>query len=110
MDGAMTPDMMDPNKVLKRRPSMQQTKRRINAGDGMAAKKRPRKGSRADDGDYDNYIDTVMHQLKNLPPIPTVEPKLSHCFNACPLFGSGDLPKMFGKEMDMHQGSLEGAY
>ena len=52
MEGALTPDMMDPNKVLKRRPSMQQTKRRVNAADGLAAKKRPRKGSRADDGDY----------------------------------------------------------
>jgi histone-lysine N-methyltransferase MLL3 len=113
MDGPGTPDlgfMNDPNKLVKRRPSAQQKRRQSAGGKDASAKKRSRKGSRVDDGDYDNYIDTVMHQLKNLPPIPTVEPKLSHCFNACPLFGSGDLPKMFGKEMDMHQGSLEGAY
>jgi len=115
MDGPNTPDlgyMNDPKGLVKRRPSAQQQKRRQSAGgkDGASGKKRSRKGSRVDDGDYDNYIDTVMHQLKNLPPIPTVEPKLLHCFNACPLYGSGDLPKMFGKEMDMHQGVLEGKY
>ena len=110
MDGAMTPDMMDPNKVLKRRPSVQQTKRRINAGDGMAAKKRPRKGSRADDGDYDNYIDSVMHQLKNLPPMSTVEPKLSHSFNACSIYGTGEVPKLMSKDINMQAGSLDGKF
>merc|ERR1719237_2007918 len=69
MDGSITPD---PANQLKRRPSQPQAgqKRRISANDGVGAKKRPRKGSRVDDGDYDNYIDTVMHQLKNLPPMP----------------------------------------
>merc|ERR1712020_354195 len=110
MDGAMTPDMMDPNKVLKRRPSMQQTKRRINAGEGMAAKKRPRKGSRADDGDYDNYIDSVMHQLKNLPPMSTVEPKLSHSFNACSIYGTGEVPKLMSKELNLQKGGIDGKF
>ena len=110
MEGAITPDMMDPNKVLKRRPSMQQTKRRINAGDGMAAKKRPRKGSRADDGDYDNYIDSVMHQLKNLPPMSTVEPKLSHSFNACSIYGTGEVPKLMSKDINMQAGALDGKF
>merc|ERR1719471_2260672 len=98
MDGAITPDMMDPNKVLKRRPSMQQQKRR------------PRKGSRADDGDYDNYIDSVMHQLKNLPPMSTVEPKLSHSFNACSIYGTGEVPKLMSKEIDLTKGTLDGKY
>merc|ERR1719189_2779045 len=110
MEGAITPDMMDPNKVLKRRPSMQQTKRRINAADGMAAKKRPRKGSRADDGDYDNYIDSVMHQLKNLPPMSTVEPKLSHSFNACSIYGTGEVPKLMSKDINMQAGALDGKF
>ena len=110
-DGSVTPDMMDPNKVgLKRRPSVPQQKRRISANDGLGAKKRPRKGSRVDDGDYDNYIDTVMHQLKNLPPMSTVEPKLSHSFNACPLYGTGEVPKLMSKDIDMNRGSLEGKF
>lgn len=110
MDGAVTPDMMDPNKVLKRRTSVQQQKRRISANDGLGAKKRPRKGSRVDDGDYDNYIDTVMHQLKNLPPMSTVEPKLSHSFNACPVYGTGEVPKLMSKDIDIQKGSLEGKF
>merc|ERR1712130_725431 len=102
---------MDPNKVLKRRTSNQQPKRRgINVNDGLGAKKRPRKGSRVDDGDYDNYIDTVMHQLKNLPPMSTVEPKLSHSFNACPVYGTGEVPKLMSKDIDIQKGSLEGKF
>merc|ERR1719319_1707051 len=112
MDGSITPDMNDPNKALKRRPSAQMPgqKRRISANDVVGAKKRPRKGSRVDDGDYDNYIDTVMHQLKNLPPMSTVEPKLSHSFNACGVYGIGDVPKLMSKDIDIHSGPLEGKF
>ena len=112
MDGALTPDMMDPNKVLKRRTSNQQPKRRggLAINDGMVAKKRPRKGSRADDGDYDNYIDSVMHQLKNLPPMSTVEPKLSHSFNACSIYGTGEVPKLMSKELNLQKGTLDGKF
>ena len=111
MDGAITPDMMDPNKVLKRRTSNQQPKRRgININEGMVAKKRPRKGSRADDGDYDNYIDSVMHQLKNLPPMSTVEPKLSHSFNACSIYGTGEVPKLMSKELNLQKGLVDGKF
>merc|ERR1719350_912682 len=108
MDGSITPD---PSKV-NRRPSQPQAgqKRRISANDVVGAKKRPRKGSRVDDGDYDNYIDTVMHQLKNLPPMSTVEPKLSHSFNACPVYGTGEVPKLMSKDIDIQKGSLEGKF
>ena len=104
MDGSVTPDP-------KRRPPLPAgQKRRISANDGVGAKKRPRKGSRVEDGDYDNYIDTVMHQLKNLPPMSTVEPKLSHCFNACGVYGIGDVPKLMSKDIDIHKGPLEGKF
>merc|ERR1711915_971032 len=92
------------------RTSAQQQKRRISANDGIGAKKRPRKGSRVDDGDYDNYIDTVMHQLKNLPPMSTVEPKLSHSFNACPVYGTGEVPKLMSKDIDIQKGNLDGKF
>jgi len=110
MDGAVTPDML--NDKNKRRPSVQQQKRRISIQDGPAMKKgpRPRKGSRLDDGDYDNYIDTVMTQLKNLPPIPTVEPRLSHCFNACSAYGTGDIAKVLSKENEVQKCVLEGVF
>ena len=109
MDGSLTPEMLD-NK-LKRRPSVQQQKRRISIQDGPQLKKqRPRKGSRLDEGDYDNYIDTVMHQLKNLPPIPTVEPRLSHCFNACSAYGTGDIAKVLSKENEAQKCTLDGTF
>ncbi len=109
---------------MKRRPSAQQQKRRISVqdapcgstvpppGGGPPAKKpaKPRKGSRLDEGDYDNYIDSVMHQMKNLPPIPTVEPKLSHCFNACSAFGTGDIAKVLSKENEEQKCTLEGSF
>ena len=108
---------------MKRRPSAQQQKRRISVqdsgasgngvpGNGPPAKKpaKPRKGSRLDEGDYDNYIDSVMHQMKNLPPIPTVEPKLSHCFNACSAFGTGDIAKVLSKENEEQKCTLEGSF
>merc|ERR1719264_1273959 len=111
MDGSITPDLNDPNK-LKRRPSQPQAgqKRRISANDGVGAKKRPRKGSRVDDGDYDNYIDSVMHQLKNLPPMSTVEPKLSHSFNACSIYGTGEVPKLMSKELNLQKGGVDGKF
>merc|ERR1712173_300937 len=54
--------------------------------------------------------DTVMHQLKNLPIMSTVEPKLSHCFNACGVYGIGDVPKLMSKDIDIHKGPLEGKF
>ena len=113
MDGSSTPDIMDPAKVLKRRPGNQQPKRRgmgAMTDNMIAAKKRARKGSRAEDGDYDNYIDGVMHHLKNLPPMSTVEPKLSHSFNACSLYGHGEVPKLMSKEINMQKGTLDGKF
>ena len=113
MDGSITPDMMDP-KALKRRQSNQQNKRRgmnsVSENMMNAAKKRARKGSRAEDGDYENYIDGVMHHLKNLPPMSTVEPKLSHSFNACSIYGTGEVPKLMSKEIDLTKGTLDGKY
>jgi len=112
MDGSITPDMMDPNKVHKRRTSNQQPKRRggMAINEGLMAKKRPRKGSRAEDGDYDNYIDSVMHQLKNLPPMSTVDPKLAHSFNACSIYGTGEVPKLMSKEINLLKGALDGKF
>jgi len=104
-----------PQKVIKRRPSAQQQKRRQSAGGkdlgGPQAKKRARKGSKVDgESDYDSYMDNVMVQLKNLPPLITVEPKLSHYYNACPIYGSGDLPKMLSSQFNTTTGLLEGSY
>lgn len=114
-----------PQKVVKRRPSAQQKRRQSQSGmmmpgppgpipskdiGGPMAKKRPRKGSRVDDSDYDSYLDSVMSQLKNLPPVSTVEPRLHHFYNACPVFGCGEMPKTFGYDLDTKFGNLEGVY
>ena len=114
-----------PQKVVKRRPSQQQKRRQSQTGPGgmimvppggkdplggPLAKKRARKGSRVDDSDYDSYLDSLMAQLKNLPPLNTVEPKLHHFYNACPLIGCGEMPKTFGYDLDTKMGGLEGQY
>ena len=129
--GSITPDLTDKaGGHHKRRPSVQQQqKRRISAQDSSPGKnKRPRKGSQLQDGaggsngggggavgsssggDYDNYIDSVVHQLKSLPPLPTVEPRLSHCFNACSVYGTGDIAKVLSKENEAQRCLLEGRY
>merc|ERR1712032_871747 len=38
------------------------------------------------------------------------EPKLSHCFNACGVYGIGDVPKLMSKDIDIHKGPLEGKF
>ena len=74
---------------------------------GGQAKKRPRKGSRVDDGnDYDSTMESIAQQLKSFPPVQTLEPKLGHYYNACPILGGGDVPK-FGLETDPVLGELE---
>ena len=80
--------------------------------DGPLGKKRARKGSRVDENnsDYDSYLDSVMSQLKNLPPVATVEPRLHHFYNACPMIGCGEMPKTFGYDLDTKFGGLEGGY
>ena len=79
---------------------------------GPLGKKRARKGSRVEDNvsDYDSYLDSVMSQLKNLPPVATVEPRLHHFYNACPMVGCGEMPKTFGYDLDTKFGGLEGCY
>merc|ERR1712226_906112 len=48
--------------------------------------------------------------MGNLPPMSTVEPKLSHCFNACGVYGIGEVPKLMSKDIDIHKGPLEGKF
>ena len=79
-------------------------------GGGPSAKKRARKGSRVDESDYEGCLDNLMAQLKNLPPVATMEPRLHHFYNACPAFGHGDMPKNFGYDMNLLTGTLEGTY
>ena len=111
-------------KVVKRRPSQQKRRQSqtqgIISGVGVAAKldggpaakkQRPRKGSKIDDSDYDSFIDTVMGQLKNLPPVTTVEPKMGHYYNACPIFGEGDILKSCKTDShNLRTGCLNGQY
>merc|ERR1719479_319391 len=100
-------------KVVKRRPSQQKRRQSQSQGGpsglgvlskadgGPAAKKqRARKGSKVDESDYDSFIETVMNHLKNLPPVTTVEPKMGNYYNACPIFGAGDMPKPFKVDFD----------
>ena len=122
MQEGFFPNGEPPQKVVKRRPS-QQKRRQSQSGmmmpappgmppdmNGPLAKKRARKGSRVDENDYDSYLDSVMSQLKNLPPVTTVEPRLHHFYNACPLYGCGEMPKTFGYDLDTKFGGLEGTY
>ena len=104
-----------PQKVVKRRPS--QNKRRQSQPGGKEGpsikKQRARKGSKLDDNDYDSYLDNVMSQLKNLPNVSTVEPRIRNYYSACPVFGTGDLGKLFEEDYDgqvAKHGALKGSF
>ncbi len=129
--GASTPDGFFPNgeppqKMVKRRPSQQKRRQSQSGGGGGGpggsgpagpngkdqggpqAKKRARKGSKIDDGnDYEACMEQIAHQLKNFQTIQTVEPKLGHYLNVCPIYGGGDLPKQNEREGDFVLGRLE---
>ena len=81
-------------------------------GGGPSQKKRPRKGStKTEDTDFDVYMEQISMQLKNLPPVLTQEPHLDSCYNACQIFGMGDLPRTFGfEDVDTKRGRLDGTY
>lgn len=98
-----------------RRQMLIQSKENANnaANAQGAAKKKPRKVSSTSkiDEDYDTFIDNLMTQLKNMPPMQILEPKLNRNYSVCSAFGSGDLNK-FGSECDYSiiSGDLKNQY
>jgi len=81
-------------KKLKRR-QYQQKRKQSQGKDAATAsqKKRSRKVSRLDE-DYDTFIDNLMAQLRQLQPMPVLEPYLGRNYGVCPIFGCGDLTKI----------------
>lgn len=73
-------------------------------------KKKPRKSTRQEE-DYDTYIDSLMLQLRQLPPMQILEPLLPRNFGVCPLFGTGDLSKFTNvKDYSITSGDLTGIF
>ncbi|CAG2053007.1 unnamed protein product [Timema podura] len=99
-------------KKLKRRQYAQ--KRRQSLGKEVASggtpKKRPRKGSKVEE-DYDSFIENLMLQLRQLPPMSVMEPELSRNHSVCPVFGAGDTARIgVSKDYSTRTGDLKGSY
>jgi len=101
-------------KKIKRR--LYQQKRRQSqgkepaGGGGTPKKQRVRKGSKVDE-DYDTYIENLMTQLRQLPPMNVLEPALSRNYAVCSIFGSGDLTKIgTSRDYTTRQGDLKGTF
>lgn len=47
-----------------------------------------------EDYNYDSFVDTLMTQLRQLPPLSITEPLLTHNYAVCLPYGSGDPTKM----------------
>ena len=60
--------------------------------------------------DYDGYIENLMVQLRQLPPITIVEPELGRNYNVCAVPGMGDTVKLNTKGYSMQTGDLEGSF
>jgi len=77
-------------KKLKRR-QYQQKRRQSQGKEVGTPKKRARKGSRMEE-DYETYVEGLMSQLKQLPPLSVMEPSLQQNLTVCPPFGWSDSP------------------
>jgi histone-lysine N-methyltransferase MLL3 len=67
-------------------------------------------GSKVDE-DYDTYIENLMTQLRQLPPMSVLEPALSRNYAVCSIFGSGDLTKIgTSRDYTTRQGDLKGTF
>lgn len=60
--------------------------------------------------DHDSFIENLINQLRQLPPMNVLEPELGHNFAVCPIFGSGDLSKLGVWNYNTRRGELEGSY
>ncbi|XP_066943900.1 histone-lysine N-methyltransferase 2C-like isoform X12 [Macrobrachium rosenbergii] len=101
-------DSLDPEELKKAKKRAQQARRKSQSKDTkVQPAKRARQGSRVEE-DYDTYIDGVMQQLRNMPPLTIMEPEVPRNFNLCPIFGSGDLIKLGRRDYNHRQGVLEG--
>lgn len=61
--------------------------------------------------DYDTYIDNLMTQLRQLPPMQILEPLLPRNFNVCSVHGSNDLGKFVTqKGYNIINGDLSGIF
>lgn len=77
-------------KKLKRRQYQQKRRQSQGKEASTTPKKRPRKAEE----DYDTFVENVMTQLRQLPPLSILEPTLARNHSACPVFGAGDATKM----------------
>lgn len=67
-------------------------------------------GSKVDE-DYDTYIENLMMQLRQLPPMSVLEPALSRNYAVCSIFGSGDLTKIgTTRDYSTRHGDLKGSF
>lgn len=46
------------------------------------------------DEDYDSFVDALMAQLRQLPPLPITEPLLINNYAVCLPYGAGDTTKI----------------
>nr|XP_045609496.1 histone-lysine N-methyltransferase 2C-like isoform X5 [Procambarus clarkii] len=116
--GEHTPEMTTPNEgsdsldheeLKKAKKRAQQARRKSQSKDTkVQPAKRARQGSRVEE-DYDAYIESVMQQLRSMPPLTIMEPEVPRNFNLCPMFGSGDLTKLGRRDYNYRQGVLEGS-
>ncbi|XP_050308382.1 histone-lysine N-methyltransferase 2C-like isoform X2 [Anthonomus grandis grandis] len=113
--GDLNPDkaIIDKEELKKQKRRMYNQKRRqnmlLNKEANNKPNKRPRKNSKAEE-DYDTYIDSVLNQIRHLPPMIVSEPLLLRNYGVLPVFGSGDMSKIGTKAYDYRFGDLTGSY
>ncbi|GFU34433.1 hypothetical protein NPIL_626691 [Nephila pilipes] len=91
LDKEPTPPPGEKAKPIKRKRPKKKKLEQQAKPEGVVVKKKCRRSSSKLEEGYENYVETLMNKLTNLPPLRILEPTIQPNYSAIPVFGSGDL-------------------
>ncbi|GFS88566.1 hypothetical protein TNCV_1461801 [Trichonephila clavipes] len=91
LDKEPTPPPGEKAKPIKRKRPKKKKLEQQTKPEGVVVKKKCRRSSSKIEEGYENYVETWMNKLTNLPPLRILEPTIQPNFSAIPVYGAGDL-------------------
>ena len=121
-------ELVEENNAKKRAAAASQGVQLATAGGSgssavvaAAGQQHPRRRSQSKDGpnkvtprrnrqeeDYETFLESMMTQLRAMPPLTVMEPTVFPNFNVCAMYGAGELPKLGRPGHDHRTGKLVG--
>ncbi|GFY42913.1 hypothetical protein TNIN_142091 [Trichonephila inaurata madagascariensis] len=91
LDKEPTPPPGEKAKPIKRKRPKKKKLEQQTKPEGVVVKKKCRRSSSKPEEGYENYVETWMNKLTNLPPLRILEPTIQPNYSAIPIYGAGDL-------------------